>query len=216
MVNVESQVTVMLLAMLVGLTGVVLLIVGLSQGKQRLWLPGAIAIFLALISGLWSISMLTMQATKVFKDEFVKEIGKSKLFENDYSYMDYSDDLDFFFERPVTMSIVNHEGNSYIVDVYPAATLTRNGIELKGMDSPHLETLGENIVRLRFTTSQAVDAIIELNAYDIDNNHIATARADIKGNQGQVQALDFSFGKDASFPLFKHLELMYIEKTRSE
>lgn len=198
-----------------------MLVVGLAQGKQKLWLPGAVGMFLALMSALYGVLSFATQVKNKFQSEFRKEMKQNK---NSY-YGDYADAYDYtesaqtieteinhkdFFDKPVSANIVSNDGNSYTVDFFPAKILADYGIEMEGIVIPEERDKNINLITLRFRLKKDVTGRIEMAAYNYNSRNLVTKAVEITGKSGQSVNLDFSFLNSISFSDIDYFELSFL------
>jgi hypothetical protein len=196
-------------ALIIGMIGVVLLIVGLIQKTKRLWITGIISFALAIVLFL---SSFVFGVYKVFG--IIEKVAK-----NNYNYIDYhykktpyydNHDstktlLESNYSEPQTGIIESNNSGEVFVKVYPNKSITSKEIDLIKVEKNNKKK--ESTISLQISFEQKYNGNFTLNAYDVNNHLIDSSRVMIQMKANMENTIEFIYPKNTNFSIISYLTL---------
>ena len=195
--------------LIIGMTGIVLLIVGLIQKTKSLWISGIISIALAIVLFL---SSFVFGVYKFFT--IIEKAAKSNYQYIDYQYKKtpyYNNEdstetsLDNNYGQPQTGIIEDDNSSEVFVKVYPNKTITAQEIDLIKIERN--KKTKKNTICLLISFEQKYNGEFILNAYDANNYLIDSSKVMIQMNANMENTIEFIFPKSTNFSIISYLTL---------
>jgi len=196
-----------LFALITGISGVVLLIVGLSRKKTRLWVS---AIFILLVAFIVGASGIFLGVRKVIRQSeggngkkySYRWFHDDKLAEVDESFLDVEPEESYTLETNAVL--VDEEGDTERVLVLATEKLNKKGLFFESSDGlSGSDDLEDNNIYLTIKFDKPYRGYLQLKAFDNDKNGLAKSEVEI--DIDEPLSLQLAFHLDDEFA-FSELE----------
>jgi len=197
-------------ALVLAMTGVVLLIIGLVQKTKPLWISGVISFALAIVLflsafffGIYKFFSMVEKAAKLNYHYF--EYKKYNV-PNYESFQDSTEiSLDSLYSKPIT-GIINGENYSEVfVKVFPIKSITDKEIDIVKIEKSSKNR--PNTICLLFSFEQKYSGNFTLKAYDSSNTLLNSSKVMVHMNPKMENTIEFVFPKGTNFSIISYLTL---------
>ncbi len=190
-------------AVIIGITGIVILIIGISRKKVGVWVT---AIFILLVALILGVTGVFLGVRKVLSDP---DFGRGKKYtyrwDNDKKAANvdksFTDDMpDDFYTLKANAVMFGSEGKAELVQVLAAKKINKRGIFIESSDSL-LENreLDDNFIYLNMRFNKSYRGYIHLKAFDKNKNGLARSEVEIDINDSLTLQLAFHLEDDFDF-----------------
>jgi len=191
-----------ILAVIIGITGIIFLIIGISRKKVRVWVISIFVLLIALILGAGGIylgvrKVLNGQDFNREKKYIHRWGGDNKPDSVDESFVDEIPEDSYTLEaNAITVDV---EGEAKMVQVLATKKLNKKGVFFESSD-PLLEMqdLDDNFIYLNIRFDRSFRGYLRLKAFDKEKNGIARSRVEVDINDSLTLQLAFHFDDDFS------------------
>jgi hypothetical protein len=188
-----------IIAILLGITGIVFLILGLISSQPKKWIPGLITFLLALFFGIMAIVSSIRNIAEKVKD--LNNYSNSNHWQNTYntdSLFKQELPVDSNFSEPASGFINDAENSLVYIRIYPHRDLLANKLTIQkitkgkaGKDKLAIEII------LDFETT--FSGKLNLSIYSTDKVFLGESLVNITGNPGFQSKVNFPFSTDVKF-----------------
>lgn len=191
-----------ILSILVGLTGGVLLTLGLIFKKNPIWISGIVVLVVALFT---FIGTIFFGANKLFK--FLEGKKHNALYSNVY----YQNDTTATAKTDTT-KIIEVSGSIYLKNNSPTyikasseKSIINKGIEIVSIENTSASN--KKTISLKMNFENDYSGTLILSAYDINKSSLATAELKINIKKSKNYVIDFRFNQSSDITFIDHIIL---------
>ena len=202
-----------IIALLIGLPGIILFILGLIQKKQIQWIIGSAMIFVSLLIFVFSIVMMVRNSANFFR----KNLNNNhSYYSNKYDrYSDENNDREnieesdktketFSDDKGISGFIKGVDNKLTLIHVKTDQQLADKGVTIDKIEDYTSQTLKRNGIPLKLNLTENFNGKITLTAYSADNTEISACTIIYSATKGDDQSLEFDFDKIVNFSDIKY------------
>lgn len=202
-----------ILAIVIGVAGIVLLIVGLVFSQKKKWIPGLAAFVVSIIIGILGIVFS-------FKNVINRiEQNKSSFYSNNWQNTVNADSL-FQFDSPVDSSYMEavsgfiEDNNKSLIytKVFPHKALDVAGISLLGIEKGKVVQNNSVAVKITIDCKKTFSGQLVLAFFEQDKKFIAEQKMPLNIEPSANIGINFQFDKSINFSKADYATLCLIEK----
>jgi hypothetical protein len=193
-----------ILAIVIGLTGIALLIVGLVIKKQPIWISGIIGFVLAIIIVAFSI---ISSFSKIV--HWLEGKGGHNTYQN-YDQPEVNDTtnktvaLDTAKAHEISGFIQGKNNSSVFIKISASDVADQKGIELVKIEKPAATPANKKVISVKINFNKEYNGTIQLRALDSGNKMIAQAEMKMNVRTSKGYIIDFYFPGTTNFSLIDH------------
>lgn len=198
-----------IIAILAGIGGLALLIIGLINNKLKLWLSGAIALFVAIIIGILG----SVYSIKSVVSNFAENIDKLKM-ENKHNSYVFSDSttfsdrpVDSTFAEPISGFIEDTDNSKVYIKVFPSKDISNFGITLEKVDKGKKSANVQKAISLILNFDRQYNGKLRLRVFDYEKKEIGSSGASAIKKSGEISSVNFAFPDNVNFSVIDYCTL---------
>lgn len=192
----------LIFALITGITGIIVLIIGISRRKTHVWITSIILMLVAIVFGITSI--ITGVRVLLNNPDYLRDKEYSYRWFNDKGrsqhHENFTDDIPVEkYKSEVKAVIVDYKGVEENVKVLARKRLSRKGIGIEDLIIKN-EITGSyhNVVFLKLTFSKSFRGYLHLKAFDESREGIAKSTIEFDVEDTLDLELEFGFDRDIS------------------
>jgi|AntAceMinimDraft_17_1070374.scaffolds.fasta_scaffold00681_1 hypothetical protein len=209
--NLLTLYLIVIFSIALGITGIILLILGLAQKKQKLWLSGAIALFISLALCIMSIFIGVKKIINKTKVKFHIKQKVEKQHDNKGTtyYYNYNNEEDEdsdeeaddnlageFFTKVISGDIEDSEENPVLIKIFVQNNLIDKGIQVEEVRKAE----DNKIISLHVIFDNNFKGKLKLNIFGLDKAKLGSSDfVEIDQKAGIASYLDFEFKENVCF-----------------
>lgn len=180
-----------IIAILLGITGIIFLTLGLINSQAKQWLPGLVCLLLAVFIGITGIiNSIVSISEKVEKISHAPCPHQNKF--NADSLAIRLKPVDSTFAEPVSGFIEDAGKNLVFLKIYPHQDLLKNKVSLQQIDKGNTEKDNTTIaIFLHF--GKSFSGKLQLSIYSSDEVFLGESLVHVSGNPGSQIKFNFPF-----------------------
>lgn len=199
----------LIIAILAGVAGLTLLIIGIINSKRKLWLPGAIILSISITIGIIGFLFSVKTFVTNIKDNIIKLDNMNK--HNSYVCSDsttYNDrPVDSTFAEPISGFVEDTDNSMVYVKVFPSRDITPFGITLEKVDKGKKSANVQKAISLILSFDRAYNGKLRLTAFDYEKKELGSSGASADKKSGEISSVNFAFTDDVNFSLIDYCTL---------
>jgi len=191
-------------AIVIGLTGIALLIVGLVIKKQPLWVSGIIGVVLAIVIVVFSV---ISSFSKIV--HWLEGKGGHNTYQN-YDQQVVNDTtnktiaLDTAKVHEISGFIEGKNNSSVFIKISASDALDQKGIVLVKIEKPAATPANKKVISVKINFSKDYNGTLQLEAFDGSKKMIAQAEMKMNVRTSKGYIIDFYFPGTTNFSLIDH------------
>ncbi len=221
--NLLTLYLIVIFSIALSIVGIVLLILGLTQKKQKLWLPGAIVLFISLALCIMSIFIVVKKIVNKAKGKFhIKQIIEKRHDNKGTTYYyNYNDEEDEdseeesgdnlageSFTKVLSGNIIDSEGDTILIKTFVQNNLIDKGIQVEEIR----KTENNKNISLHIIFDKNFKGKLKLNVFDQDKAELGYSNIiEIDQKAGMASYLDFKFKENVYFSTVNYCTLIEYE-----
>jgi len=202
-----------ILALLAGIGGIIMLILGLVHSKQKLWLPGSIIFLIAIIIGIWGMVIIIHS----FVPKVVESVAKiennamhySNIFSDSLSYMDKP--VDTTFSESISGFIEDSDNSLVYIKVFPKRDLILSGISLEKVDKGKKSKKVQKAISILLNFDKNYAGNLKLTVYDYEKKELGKSITEVNSKAGEIEKVNFAFADEVNLSLIDYGTLTFSE-----
>ena len=198
-----------ILAILGGVSGITLLIIGLINSKRKLWLPGAIIVTVSIIIGIVGFLFSIRTFVTNIADN-IKDLDKHNK-HNNYVFSDSSTfserPVDTTFAEPISGFIEDTDNSMVYIKVFPSRDLSAFGITLEKVDKGKKSANVQKAIALILNFDRAYNGKLRITAYDYEKKELGSSGASADKKSGEISSVNFAFSDNVNFSVIDYCTL---------
>jgi hypothetical protein len=199
----------LIIAILTGVAGLTLLIIGLINSKRKLWLPGIIILSSAILIGIFGFVFFIKTFVTTIKDNIGKLDKMNK--HNSYVFSDsttYNErPVDSTFAEPISGFIEDSDNSKVYINVFPSRDITPFGITLEKVDKGKKSATVKKAISLMLSFDRAYNGKLRLTAFDYEKKELGSSGASADKKSGEISSVNFVFPDNVNFSLIDYCTL---------
>jgi hypothetical protein len=199
----------LIIAILTGVAGLTLLIIGLINSKRKLWLPGIIILSSAIIIGIFGFVFFIKTFVTTIKDNIGNLDKMNK--HNSYVFSDsttYNErPVDSTFAEPISGFIEDSDNSKVYIKVFPSRDITPFGITLEKVDKGKKSATVKKAISLMLSFDRAYNGKLRLTAFDYEKKELGSSGASADKNSGEISSVNFVFPDNVNFSVIDYCTL---------
>jgi hypothetical protein len=202
-----------IIAILIGIPGLIFTLLGFIQKKPGQWIPGIVLSSFAILMVILTFVTIVRNAARAID----KNMKWHQQYSNKYNYDDnYYNSPDYTNNgqpdviadtKEVTGFIKGSDNKLTLITVKTDALLLVKGVAVDKLENYTSASLKKNGIPVEISFSEDFKGGITLTAYDEGNNFISSSSIDCSGQKGNSMSIEFDFEKSINFSNIKYCTL---------